>query len=531
MMRIWLIVFIALFLTSCGEPQKHERSFTVISINDVYRIGTSNDGASAGYARLKTYRDQVVAAGGEHLLVHGGDFLYPSMLSSQLDGRHMIDTMNHIDGAPQGFDDNFFVVPGNHEFDRGGEKGGALLNEHIGASQFHWMTANVGWSFKQRLNLIPSKLIERGGIKVGLFGLTIDVNSRDYAPIDGQYVEVALHKTAELRAKGAEVVIGLTHLNVQDDEAILKALGAAGPDVIFGGHEHAAQQSNVNGRWVLKADADLETLVHATISVVDGKVEVAHKLVPLDESVAVDQAVAARVAYWRSKYAEKECGLGVSFDQCTGAALGRTAVELDMRSSIVRRYEAPIGNWVSDLMLDAYRDQGAQVAFMNSGNLRWGDVVPANHAFTTSDMKRLLPYNPHLRLIEITGAELKQVVARSVSNWKGSGHWLQVAGMAFRHDPDGARAYDLHVYDKGEWRLVRDDETIRAVTVNYVLDPNGPQDGYTFLGPQNIVEGAESTRLLDLVIEALKISGDKGISPKLEGRICNTQKDGPCVLN
>ena len=51
------------------------------------------------------------------------------------------------------------------------------------------------------------------GIKIGIFGVTTNVQVPEYAKIDGDYVSVAKTHTALLREQGAEVVIALTHFN------------------------------------------------------------------------------------------------------------------------------------------------------------------------------------------------------------------------------------------------------------------------------------------------------------------------------
>ena len=64
---------------------------------------------------------------------------------------------------------------------------------------------------------------------------------------------------AELRDAGAEVVIALTHLEAEQDAELLQALGPQGLDLVVGGHDHQAMALEVDGRWVLKADADAVT--------------------------------------------------------------------------------------------------------------------------------------------------------------------------------------------------------------------------------------------------------------------------------
>ena len=81
-------------------------------------------------------------------------------------------------------------------------------------------------------------------------------------------------------------------------------------------------------------------------------------------------------------------------------------------------------------------------------------------------------------------------------------------------------------------RPVRDDETILAVTGNYLLDPAiGDQDGYTMLGKHQIVSQGTPPDLKDLMLAALEQAGDSGIAPAVTGRICEepATRPAPCL--
>ena len=117
-----------------------------------------------------------------------------------------------------------------------------------------------------------------------------------------------------------------------------------------------------------------------------------------------------------------------------------------------------------------------------------------------------------------------------MTNWPGSGRWLQVAGMAFRHDPDRTRADRLTLFTDAGARPVRDDERILAVTGTYLIDEAGDQDGYRMLNRGQVVPGSPHQRNLKaLVAEALEAAGDHGIAPEIEGRVCRTDLAGPCL--
>ncbi|MFP5284635.1 MAG: hypothetical protein ACLGI9_02755, partial [Thermoanaerobaculia bacterium] len=122
-------------------------------------------------------------------------------------------------------------------------------------------------------------------------------------------------------------------------------------------------------------------------------------------------------------------------------------------------------------------------------------------------------------------------------HWPGSGSWLQVSGMAYVHDLAGKAATNLSLLGEGGARPVRPDETILAVTNDYILNPEaGNQDGYTMLSLEQKEEGcaAEGRDLKEVVEEALRAAGTsifqgQGIEPRAEGRICQPDDNRPCL--
>ncbi|MCV4783432.1 hypothetical protein OFM36_28750, partial [Escherichia coli] len=67
------------------------------------------------------------------------------------------------------------------------------------------------------------------------------------------YCETAARLVPQMRAAGANVVIGLTHLFMFQDKRLT---GCAKFDLILGGHEHTLLQSSANGTPIFKMTAD-----------------------------------------------------------------------------------------------------------------------------------------------------------------------------------------------------------------------------------------------------------------------------------
>ncbi len=526
------------------------RQFTVLVVNDIYNIEGVDARKSGSFARLRTLRAQLGKNGKPVLLLNAGDFLFPSSMSSVYQGEQMIDVMNMMSGSA-GFDPYHFVTFGNHEFDKKTMKFAATLGSRIQQSNFHWLGSNIKLSKEATLDSVRFRkvlqynaIVTINGIKVGLFSLTTDVTIPEYASIDGNYQAVATQQIADLKAKGAEVIIALTHLTIAQDVALLQQLGEQGPDVVFGGHEHNQQAQCVGRRCVIKADADARSATIATIQLIKGKrVKVSHRNQKIDDiTLAKDPQVAALTEEWVARYETDYCTKNAAPANCLTEVIGKTAVKLVGEELEIRRYETNLGAFVADSMLHAFdnialpNQRKVQIAFVNSGSLRLNQDIPAGADLTQWYMNGIFQYPTALRLIEISGAQLRQIVGHAIGDWTGNGRWLQSTGFAFRHDTANGRFSDLSLIDRnGKKTLVKDDERILAVVGDYLVDKSGNQDGYTMLNTEGEIKYAD--QLFDLktvVTDAIKSAWKAGqpISPALPGRVCSSDRASlPCVLN
>ena len=553
MKRICLVLLLS--LAACASPgppvdapAPGERRAVLLHINDVYRIEGLEDGQVGGLARLRTLRRELEEKYPDLLLVHGGDLLFPSFASRMFNGEQMISVLNALDGNAA-FDDRMLAVLGNHEFEKTKLKDAGILDRRIEESQFRWLGGNVvfkkgedGRPLVEAPNLARTDVLVSGGIRIGFFGVTIPTAGVAYVDEFQDPVETARELTAELRSQGAEVVVALTHLRAEDDRRLLETLGNAGdtgPDLILGGHDHEKMAIEVGGRRILKADADARTATVVRISVGrDGRVNVAHQFQPMERmQVRPDPDVLQLVGDWQAKHEQQFCTQAGASPGCLGEIYGLTRTLLEAEENKIRGAETSLGNWVADQMRQTMKDCGAQVAFINSGSLRLNQDLPAGTRLIRRHVEELFAYPAPLYLIRIDGATLQKVVDNAVRHWPGSGSWLQVSGMAYVHDTAGKAATNLSLLGEGGTRPVRPDETILAVTNDYLLDPGiGDQDGYTMLSLGQKVEGcaAEGRDLKQVVEEALRAAGTsifqgQGIDPKAEGRICQPGDNRPCL--
>jgi len=429
-----------------------------------------------------------------------------------------------------------FVTFGNHEFDKRRLRDAERLERRIEQSQFDWLGSNI--VFKKDQNgepavrsehLIDHRIVDIGGIKVGLFSLTTDMVQPAYVASFEPPPSVAQLLSRLLRDQGAEVVVALTHLKVTEDEAILRRLGSDGPDLIIGGHEHHQIKRciPVDGadRCVLKADADAVTATVARIEIDEtGPVLSSSRFHPLTDRVELDPVVAGRVSDWLNRYADEQCGQ--AGPDCLEQVIGWTAVELVAEEHLIRQYETNLGDWVADRMLQGFnrleqRGDSAKIAFINSGGLRFNQNIPPGK-INERELKELLPYPVELLKIELSGRLLKQVLEHAAEAWPGSGSWLQISGFTFAHRPDdaeGGKITNLRFSEANGGGVIADDDRFWAVTSRFL---RGGGDGYSMLmqiPDSRVAPPKTAVELKDILRKTLRAAGRQGIAPRCDGRI------------
>jgi len=512
-----------------------EREVVVLAMNDVYRIEGVEGGKRGGMGLVRALRRGLEQQNPELLFLHAGDFLFPSLLSEWTQGAHMVEVLNRLDGAPGVFDPRMFVVFGNHEFDQANRKHAALLQARIDQSEFQWLGTNIRFAQEDGKPLVASnnlqvgRIVESGGIRVGIFGLTTDkqpANKIAYVEKILDPVRVAEEQTKLLRARGAEVVIALTHLALEKDREILETLGARGPDLIIGGHEHQRHHVEIEGRWILKADADARTATVVRIRMIREKPFISFGYRFLDrDRLSPDPEIQKRVDRILQDHEEWFCAKHREEVGCLHQAVGETGVLLNGEELEIRSYETNLGNWVADQVLAVVED--ADIAFINAGSLRVNQDIPPG-PITQRDLEELLPYNSELVQVELNNHQLGAVLERATEDWSGKGQWLQISGFAFAHDPrkgEGRRVDAISLVQDGKM-IKLPARPLQAITYKYLIEGG---DGYDMLKPLKWVSVGVS--LKERLHQTLRAS-TKPIQPQVDGRICNLAETGkrPCAF-
>ena len=484
---------------SADAPVEPSGTLTFIHLNDTYRIDAVEEGRAGGFGRVVTLIRGLQQQGNDVRILHGGDFLFPSLESQLWGGEQMIDALNFMDDiAPM------YVVPGNHEFDRRTPE--AIINA-VHQSRFDWLGDNfslITGDQEVDQSLHTGFIFESSGKKVGIIALTAHAkdsgNDRDYAPIDADYLAVARQALENFDAQNVDLIVGLTHLYFSTDLEIAK-LKTSHPRFLFivGGHDHEPEHEPATAvsAEIMKGASNARTIWQIDVDFPeDGGVPViVTRSVRIDETIESDPKYDAFASSWREKLLE-------TFPFLT-ATVGTAALPLDGREVTVRNEESNWANFIVDQMRTAFGDPVADLAFINGGTLRLDDYVAEDVTF--EDIGRTFGYSSFLRHLKLTGSEFKTVLEVGFrGNRSSQGYFPQISGFRVCVDksrPIGERIVQLQVPSNDAWADIEPDRDYQVVAPDFLYQGG---DGYDFSKARDVSRpGSELKYLvLDAVIRA-----------------------------
>ena len=495
---------------------------TIFQLNDVYRIDAVENGRSGGIGRVATLARQAAQAG-PVMVLHAGDFIYPSLESQYFEGRQMIDALNYLHAAAP-----LVAVPGNHEFDRSSPT--AFVNA-VSRSRFPWLAGNLTLTgaaapLAGRVGR-DTVITAPNGMRVGIFTLTFLDSPRDYARADSGFVALAEEQIRRLERR-ADVVVGLTHLALETDREIAK-LRARHPRFVWiaGGHEHfVIREPMTRGTALITKGASNAREIWQVTLRRSGRrpVTIDARTVPVDERIAIDPGYLETVQRpWHDSLVARV----PLFDQPLAVA----AAPMDAKEETVRGAESAWANWLTDRMRTAFLGDTTDAAVLNGGALRIDDVV--RDTIRWEHLARTFGFPTRVGVVKLYGRDLRaRVLERGVSGGRGEGRFLQVSGLKVRFDrsrPEGQRVLDVQVQRGEGWAPLADDSVYTVAVPDYIL---GGGDGYTFgqVALDTIPPGADLKLLaFDALIGAY--AAGRPIAPRVEGRLVDETPRNPADPN
>ena len=473
-----------------------KKTFTILHTNDMHSafigmgpasdytpLALNDDQTRGGYSRLAgliAKRKEARKGQGPVLVLDAGDYSMGTAFgaaSRETGGELLI--MSRM-----GYDATTF---GNHDFDLGPDGLGKSIGmaskagrvPAVLASNTSFTGSDVTLAELQRLAKVGvirrHLVIERGGIRFGLFGL-LGKEAQFYTTGAGAVtfsdaIETAREMVRVLReTEKVDVVICLSHGGLEkgkdgrysDGDDVRLARAVPGIDVVIGGHSHTALQEAiiVNDRTpVVQTGLEGQNLGELVLTLDGDKLKVQfYRLHPIDDTVAGDRAIADEIDKLKKTVTKVVfASRGYRIDQPLAVAprdLPNTFTDIAAST--------PLANLVTDAFRKA---TNADIGFTANGLMRAGFARGKSGVQTVYDVFAVAPLGAGVldttagsALVTgyLTGQELKHLLEfLLVDNPAHPGEYFpRASGMRFRYDPsrpkfDVVTAIEIGDLDRG----------------------------------------------------------------------------------
>lgn len=396
----------------------------IIHTNDIH-------GAISRYAYVASLRDNLKGRGADVILVDAGDFSQGTPYVSTTKGLDAITMMNAA-----GYD---FVTLGNHEFDYGYDQ----LRSNLNFAKFKVLCANI--LNPEGNSLFTPNAIYTGpsGLRIGFFGMETPetrtkvnpsmIKGLNFLNKSDNYV-CAQAQVDELKAQGADLVICLSHLGVDEESALdgnrsvdLYA-NTNGIDFMIDGHSHTVMTAGSAGEPVQSTGTKCDNIGIVQIDNATKTID-DHYLITLENlAQEVTTSANANLIFQR---------VNSEYDK----VLGHTAIDLNgQKDPGNRTQETNLGDLITDALKwsvlkekDALSvDEDHVVAITNGGGIRAS--IDAG-AITKNDINTVLPFGNTIAVVYVTGEELLEVLeASTFCTPSAIGGYPQTSGIKFTID-------------------------------------------------------------------------------------------------
>lgn len=238
MKRIYILSILAVCLTLPASAQRSNKTkqLSILQTSDMHsRVepidvnAADRNAGMGGMVRRMDFIEEARQSSPDLLLFDCGDFSQGTPYYNLFQGEVEVKMMNLMKYDA--------MVIGNHEFDFGLENMARLFR----LAKFPILCANYDVKGTVLEGLVkPYIILERGGLKIGVFGVSPEmeglVQADKYEGVGYNDPITVAQEMADLLKKQCDVVICLSHLGFNSDEALVQK--TTGIDVILGGHSH-----------------------------------------------------------------------------------------------------------------------------------------------------------------------------------------------------------------------------------------------------------------------------------------------------
>jgi 5'-nucleotidase len=234
-------------------------------------------------------------------------------------------------------------------------------------------------------------------------------------------IGVARAQVAAFQGK-VDVIVALTHLSLDEDQAVLEAVPEI--DLVLGGHDHENWYLRRGRSFapIVKADANARSVAVVTMQVgsPNPRPDVSVRFELMDKSVPMQPRTQALVRRWMDVGIEAFTREGLSPE----AVVATIPIALDGRETTVRRRSGELTTLIAEAL---QRETHADIGIVNGGTIRIDDVLRPGPV-RQYDIIRILPFGGKVLKATVEGALLARVLDAGVQN-AGIGGFLHPVGV------------------------------------------------------------------------------------------------------
>lgn len=269
------------------------------------------------------------------------------------------------------------------------------------------------------LLLAPWRIIERGGLRVGIVGIACPIVDKTMPPAFSEGVRFTIGNEElpgaiqHLRdAEEVDLVVVLSHLGFPQDVKLARETG--GIDVIVSGHTHNRMHEAIveNGAIIFQSGCHGSFIGRLDLEVEDGRVTShRHELIPVNDNIVGDAAVAHLV------------------DEALAPARAQMSEIVGHIDTPLHRYSM-VQSPMDDVLLQAIAEAGGtEIAFSNGW--RYGAPIRPGPV-TLNDLWNIIPTNPEVATVELTGQEMRSMIEENLERTFSADPYQQMGGFVKR---------------------------------------------------------------------------------------------------
>ena len=385
---------------------------------------------AGGYARIATIVNDIRSNNPNTLLFDGGDTFHGTLPLVQSKGEAIIPILNKL---------NFVAMVGHWDF----AYGPVQLKKLAGELNYPILGINV-YNEDDTLFLPPYVMTEVENLKIAIIGIcsniidkTMPKHFSEGLQITDGSIELPII-IQQVKKEGANLVILLSHKGFPQDVDLLSKV--PGIDICLSAHTHNRlyDAAKINDTIIIQCGCHGSFLGHLELNIEQKKiVDYNYKLITIDATVQPDKEIENMIA-----------DIMKPFQHLKQEAVGKTEI-------ILHRYNT-IAATMDNLLLSAIQSiSNTEIAFSNGW--RYGVPVPVG-AITKWDLYNIIPMNPEVSTVELTGEEIIKMLEENLERTFSAEPMNQMGGYIKRclglhvkmriENPKGHRIQQIFIGDE-----------------------------------------------------------------------------------